>query len=689
MKKIIRICNLHCANCAREMEEELLELSGITSCSVDFINQRVTLDCEEEALKRAIHLIAHFEEVKIIDGNAPQKGESRLKEVLSIVISLLFFLPALIIQLVGGYPWVSFSLFLCAFLAAGWSVLVTVGKNFAKAFREGFRISTFLDENLLMVIASVGAFAIGENMEGAIVMLLYQLGELLQSVAVGSSRNAISRLAQLQSDSAIVLREGVQHTVSPEDLCVGDTLLIRRGDKIPVDCTLSKGRTQLDTKSLTGEAYLREVDEGDELLAGCVNEGDFVEATVLRPFSESAVSKILSLVEGATAQKAKPEKFITKFARIYTPVVVLLALVLAFIPPVFEGYTWSAFTRWLISALNFLVISCPCALIISVPLTYFSGVGALAKMGVLAKGAVYLDTLASVRIAAFDKTGTLTEGKFHVVKTHGAAQTLPLAAAIERHSSHPLAQAFAEVKSEYSVTSVKELSGMGLCAQEGADEVLVGSYRLMCERGIVCEEIRTEHSVVYVARAGQLVGAVEIGDRVKGDSKDAISALKGLGIRKTVVLTGDSEQRAKNAVEGLGVDEVHAELLPEQKSELASALKGEGTLLYVGDGINDTPVMALSDLSVAMGGLGSDAAIEASDMVLVSDNLNALPKAIRAARKTRKIVLENIVFSIAVKAVLMALSVVGMLPLWAAVLGDVGVMLLAVLNAMRMRAKIK
>ena len=678
MQKVIKIKNLDCAGCAAELSEELQGIAGVEKAVADFINQRVTLEySSDEALEKAIYTISHFEEVEIVDENAPEKKESRLKEILSIAISAAFFVPALVLDILGINEWVVFGLFLASFAAAGWSVVWNVFR-----FR-GFK--NILDENLLMTIAAIGAFALRQGMEGAAVMLLYQIGELLQSLAVGSSRGAITRLAQLKSDSAIRLTGDEQTEVSPEELAVGDVVLIRKGDKVPTDCTLLEGETSLDTKSLTGEAYYREAVVGDELLAGFVNVGNAVKAEVVRPASESAVAKILELVEGASANKAKPEKFITKFARIYTPVVVLLALFLAVIPPLFQSYN---FATWIVRALNFLVISCPCALIISVPLTYFSGVGALAREGVLVKGAAYLDLLARVKTAAFDKTGTLTEGKFTVGKTHGDMRALSLAASLEHKSAHPLARAFADIDAP-EAEDVEELSGLGISGMVGGKVIIAGNLRLMQERGIDVPEVQTASLVVYVAEDGKYLGAVEIEDRLRPEAEAALNALKKAGVEQIAVLTGDTKTRAEACLKTLPVDAVQAELMPEQKPERARELRQDGLLLYVGDGINDTPVMAESDISVAMGGLGSDAAIEASDLVLATDSLTALPKAMRGAKKTRRIVMQNIVFSIAVKVALMVLSVFGFIPLWAAILGDVGVMLLAVLNSMRMRAKIK
>lgn len=699
MKKVIKIRNLDCAACAAELGEELSELEGISDVSADFVTQRVTLNYESEKhLQKAIYVISHFEEVEIIDANAPVKKEGHLKEVVSICVSTALYVPALILHLLDLSHVASLVLFLGAFVASGWSVVWQVCRNFVRMFRDGFRIGTLLDENLLMLIASVGAFAIGQEAEGAVVMLLYQIGELLQGLAVGSSRNAITRLMSLQSDRAIRIKDGIREQVNPEELAIGEVILLRKGDKIPVDCRLLDEEASLDTKSITGESYLKTVRVGGEMLAGCVNAGGAIKAEVIRPVSESAVARILELVENSAAKKAKPEKFITKFSRWYTPAVVLIALVIAIVPPLFQNYN---FIEWIVPALNFLVISCPCALIISVPLTYFSGVGTLARYGVLTKGAVYLDALASVKVAAFDKTGTLTEGKFGIAGLVGDERAVVLAAALEKASSHPLSQAFEDISSP-SPASVEEVAGRGVTGIVEGKRVAVGSMKFMSELGIACEEfcsdarkeciseeICSDALRVYVAEEGICIGCVMISDVVRPEAASALSALKQTGVEHIAVLTGDTKARAESALSALPVDEVCAELLPQQKPEIAERLKARGTLMYVGDGINDTPVMTASDVSVAMGGLGSDAAIEASDFVLAGDRLSALPKAIKGAKKTRKIVIENIVFSIAVKVVLMVLSLCNLLPLWIAVLGDTGVMLLAVLNSMRMRAKIR
>ena len=687
MKKLVKIENLDCAACAAELEEELSAIKGLNEVSVDFVTQRVSYDYEtDEANDMAVYTISHFEEVRIVDGNAPQKKEKRLKEIISIVISACFFLPAFVLSFFESVnEWIGFGLYLASFAAAGWLVVWAAVRNLPKVFKNGFHPALLLDENLLMLVAAAGAFALRESMEGAIVMLLYDIGELLQSVAVASSRKSISSLAALKSVAAILIDGETQREVSADELKAGDMIFIRKGDKIPADCVLREGNALLDTKSLTGEPVFREVNAGEEMLAGCVSVGGVVKAEVVRPSSESAVQKILDLVENSASKKAAPEKFITRFARWYTPIVVLVALIVAVVPPLFQGYN---FAQWIQTALNLLVISCPCALIISVPLTYFSGVGSLARCGVLAKGATYLDAPSGVKAAAFDKTGTLTEGKFRVCRVNGE-RALLLAAAAERGSSHPLAEALREIDTPYNAENAEEIAGMGLrCTVEGK-QILVGGARLMRENGVEFSEIEGVHAATYVAEEGVLVGSVEFEDSLKPDAKEALTALKKAGVGYIAVLTGDSKARAEAALKGLPVDEVCADLLPEEKPACAEKLKAHGALLYAGDGINDTPVMAASDVAVSMGSLGSDAAIEASDLVLASDNLSALPKAVKAAKKTRKIVTENIVFSIVVKVALMALSVAGFIPLWAAVLGDVGVMLLAVLNSMRMRRKIK
>ena len=487
--------------------------------------------------------------------------------------------------------------------------------------------------------------------------------------------------------------------MKPEELTVGDILLVKAGERAPVDGILLTESALLDVKSLTGESDLKGVREGDEILSGSINAGGVYEMKVLRPYKDSAVARILEMVENATAGKAAPEKFIAKFAKIYTPAVCLLAVLMAVCMPLLGGlatqgaFVFINFEHWLRSALIFLVVSCPCALVISVPLTYFSGIGACAKNGILVKGATYLDVAAKAKIVAFDKTGTLTEGNFTVCAAHADGvdenELLALTAAVEQKSSHPIAKAFAGVATEYTAQEVTELTGRGLQGTVNGEEMLVGNELLLTERGIIFEKRESAYTFVYVAKNGHYIGVIEVGDRLRKESKAAIAELKSLGLNRSVMLTGDRLERAQKIANEAGMYEVKAELLPDEKLEYAQELKKDGGVIYVGDGMNDAPVMLTADCAVSMGALGSAAAVEASDFVLIADDLSALPKCIRIARKTRNIVIQNIVFSIVMKLGFMVLGALGVLPIGLAVFADVGVMLLAVLNSFRVRTAYK
>ena len=549
------------------------------------------------------------------------------------------------------------------------------------------------DENFLMTLAAVGAIVLGVTtgdglFEGVAAMLLYRVGELLQSVAVGSSRRSITRLMDLKSDTATLIRGEERLVVSPESLVVGDKILIRAGEKVPVDCRICEGETSLDMKSLNGEAVPREVKTGDELLSGAINITGAIECEVLREYKNSAVAKILELVENSTAKKAKPEKFITKFAKYYTPIVVIAALLVAGLVPtiicaVNGAFVWPTYGDWIYKALSFLVISCPCALVISVPLSYFGGIGRCAKFGILVKGSTCIDQLAKAYVAAFDKTGTLTEGVF-AVKSSSSKQALELAACAEKYSSHPIAVAFKDVETPYVAKDVKEVAGRGVVCVADGKTLLCGNAKLLEESGVKFTPAESVSTLVYVALDGAYVGVIEIDDRVKDGAKQALEELKKSGIGGVYMLTGDNKPRAEAVAEELGLDGVYAQLLPDEKLETAKALKEKGGLIYAGDGINDAPVMTVADCAVSMGQVGSDAAIEASDVVLVSDNLSLLLKARRIAKGTRRIVIQNIVGSLIVKFAIMALSIaIPTFPLIASIFADVGVMLIAVCNALR------
>lgn len=688
--KRIKIKNLCCANCGRELEEELNAVNGV-SATVDFMNMTVVVAADSpEAYDKAIDVITHFEDVEIDDGGRKNEGvlRSHIKEILQIAISIVFFIPAVIIDFVtSGDVWtyIDYALYALAFIPVAYPVIWNTIRNVAAG--------KIFDENFLMTIAAIGAIVLGVFtgdglMEGVAVMLLYQIGELLQSVAVGSSRRSISRLMDLKSDSATLIKDGKTIVVAPEALSVGDTILIKAGEKVPVDCVLTKGATSLDMKSLNGEAMPREVCEGDHILSGSINISRVIEARVERAYSDSAVAKILELVENSTARKAAPEKFITKFARYYTPAVVIAAVLVAALVPtiicaVQGAYLWDIYRQWIYRSLSFLVISCPCALVISVPLSYFGGIGRAAKFGILVKGSTCLDELARATVAAFDKTGTLTEGTF-AVKSYSSEEALKIAAAAEKFSSHPIAAAFADVATPYAAEGAEEVAGRGVKCTIGGGIALCGNAKLLEENGVSFTPLDSVSTTIYVAMNGQYIGVIEVDDRIKQGAKEALSELKASGINNIAMLTGDGERRAQAVAEELGLDECYAGLLPDRKLEKARDLKQRGGLIYVGDGINDAPVMTVADCAVSMGKVGSDAAIEASDVVLVSDSLSLLPKARRIAKGTRAIVFQNIIGSLLIKFAIMALSVaLPSFPLIVAIFGDVGVMLLAILNAMR------
>ena len=693
MKKRLKIVGLDCPVCAGDLESLIKQIDGVQSATLVFVQGRLTVEVETpEILQTVIEAVNGFENAKVVeetDGVAEMK-KAHLCAWLRIGASALFLAAALLLQYLGGQPLtqiLSYISFALAYLAVAYPVLIATVKNIAKG-----KIFT---ENFLMTLASIGAVILGEYAESVAVMLLYQLGELLQSIAVGSSKRSLTQLMQLKSETATKVVGEEQIAVSPEELCVGDVVLVRKGERIACDGVLLDARAALDTKSLTGEAAYKTVAQGEEMLAGCVNAGEAFTMRITRDYENSAVQKILDLVEHSMEHKAEPEKFITKFARIYTPIVCLMALLLAILPPLVMGIAGMAETgsfafvdgkRWITSALTFLVISCPCALVISVPLSYFAGIGACAKAGVLVKGAAYLDAASNIATVAFDKTGTLTQGNFGILKVMPLSATedevLAVAAALEQYSTHPIAGAFSGVAVTERAEAVQEFIGRGLCGSYQGKEALIGTYTFACEKGIDAEERISTDTVLYVALGGVLIGMLEIGDAAREDSVTALEELKEMGIR-SVMLTGDTPARAQNLANAVGMTAFKAGLLPDAKVAAAKELKQNGRLMYVGDGINDAPVMAEADCAVSMGSLGSAAAIEASDFVLISDKLTALPKLIKTAKKTKGIVWQNILFSVAMKVLFMVLGAFGILPLWAAVFADVGVMLLAVANSLR------
>lgn len=567
---------------------------------------------------------------------------------------------------------------IAAILVVGVEVVIDGAKNLVHG--------EFLNEDTLMIIAGVVAFIIGDAFEGILIISLFRVGEMLEDVATGNSLREVAGLMALKSEVAHLVKEGGVSDVSPEDVSVGSLIRVLNGEKIPLDGEVVEGSSSLDTAALTGESRYREVEIGDSVVSGAINVGGVLVIRTTKAYSESTVKKILDLVSDAAQGKTKSERFITKFAKVYTPLVVAIAVLIAVVPPLFDGMN---FTKWIYSALSFLVVSCPCALVISVPLSFFISIGSLAKKGVLVKGSKYLENLAICDAILFDKTGTLTKGNFAVkavVPMNGFTEEeiTAFAASAERYSNHPLAKAISELSHRaVALTDVHEIAGKGVRAVAEEKTLLVGSRKLLADFGI--SAAATEDASVYVAVDGVFAGYVEIRDEIKPTTKTAIAALRRTGVRKLVMLSGDNRRIASEVAESLGLDGYEAELLPDAKVEAAEKYRKEslGKTVYVGDGINDAPVLALADVGVAMGGLGSDAAIESADAVIMNDDLTKLSVAIRAAKKARRIVTENIVFSLAVKVIIMALSLVIALPIWVALFGDVGVMLLAVLNSFR------
>ncbi len=593
----------------------------------------------------------------------------------------------------GAHTAVRIAAFLLPYAFVGWRVLYKAGRNIAHG--------QVFDENFLMSLATVGAFAVGEYPEAVFVMLFYRVGELFEELAVGRTRASVASLVNIRPDTAHVEREGEVLTVDPAEVAVGEIILIRPGERVPLDGIVVEGNTTLDTSALTGESLPRDAAVGDAVASGCVNLSGVLRVRVSKIYGQSTVTRILALAESAAERKSKSEHFITRFARYYTPCVVVAAVLLAVVPPlIFGAGDGGVWREWIGRALSFLVISCPCALVISVPLTFFAGIGGASRRGILIKGSAYLEAFAACDTLVFDKTGTLTEGRFSVSDVRpaggfGADELLALAAAVERDSTHPIARALVAACEESvpgtvaRAENVEEIAGHGMTAQVAGRRVAVGHARLMERVGAsVLDGAGAPGSTVFVAVDGIYAGRITVTDTIRPEAAEAVAALARGGVRRTVMLTGDRPESAAAVAASVGVSEFHANLLPTDKVErleaiLAEPARGQGKVAFVGDGINDAPVLARADVGIAMGGMGADAAIEAADIVLMQDCLSALPEARRICRKTRAIVRQNIVFALAVKAVVLILGACGLAPLWLAVFADVGVSVLAILNAMR------
>ena len=609
------------------------------------------------------------------------------ESVIKIAAAALLLAAAIYIERHTQWQvWQYLLLYLVPYLIVGWDTL----KEAAEALAHG----EAMDENFLMSIATLGALGIGflpgaatQFPEAVFVMLFFQVGELFEGIAEGRSRRSVAHLLDIRPDTACVERDGALQTVAPQEVAVGETILVRPGDKVPMDGVVLEGRSSLDTVALTGESVPREAGPGDAILSGCVNLDGVLRVRTTKAFGESTASRILELVENAAENKSRSEHFITRFARLYTPVVVALAVLLALIPPLFTG----AWSTWIYRALMFLVVSCPCALVISIPLTFFGGIGGASRRGILVKGAAYLDTLARVRTVVFDKTGTLTEGVFEVTAVHpeniDEQELLHLAAHVERHSTHPVAaalrHAYPDEQDDCEVADIREYAGQGLTARVNGLTVAVGSSRLMERIGAAWRPCTHKGTIIHVAVEGGYAGHIVISDRIKEDAAEAVSGLRAAGVRKTVMLTGDQRAIAESVAGTLGLDEWHAGLLPADKVACVERLLPEGPLAFVGDGINDAPVLARADLGIAMGALGSDAAIEAADVVLMDDKPSKVAAAIRIARRTLHIARQNMWLAIGIKLAVLVLAACGLATLWMAVFADVGVTVLAVLNAMR------
>ncbi|MBO5546566.1 MAG: cadmium-translocating P-type ATPase [Bacteroidales bacterium] len=609
------------------------------------------------------------------------------ESVIKIAAAALLLAAAIYIERHTQWQvWQYLLLYLVPYLIVGWDTL----KEAAEALAHG----EAMDENFLMSIATLGALGIGflpgaatQFPEAVFVMLFFQVGELFEGIAEGRSRRSVAHLLDIRPDTACVERDGALQTVAPQEVAVGETILVRPGDKVPMDGVVLEGRSSLDTVALTGESVPREAGPGDAILSGCVNLDGVLRVRTTKAFGESTASRILELVENAAENKSRSEHFITRFARVYTPVVVALAVLLALIPPLFTG----AWSTWIYRALMFLVVSCPCALVISIPLTFFGGIGGASRRGILVKGAAYLDTLARVRTVVFDKTGTLTEGVFEVTAVHpeniDEQELLHLAAHVERHSTHPVAaalrHAYPDEQDDCEVADIREYAGQGLTARVNGLTVAVGSSRLMERVGAAWRPCTHKGTIIHVAVEGGYAGHIVISDRIKEDAAEAVSGLRDAGVRKTVMLTGDQRAIAESVAGTLGLDEWHAGLLPADKVACVERLLPEGPLAFVGDGINDAPVLARADLGIAMGALGSDAAIEAADVVLMDDKPSKVAAAIRIARRTLRIARQNMWLAIGIKLAVLVLAACGLATLWMAVFADVGVTVLAVLNAMR------
>lgn len=681
---------LNCANCARKIEEKVGKMEGVKESNLNFTTTTLNVKLErkvkeEHAINEIKKIVEALEphvkvEKKVSGKTNVQKAKFEVKPTL--IIGTILYLVAVIGDFKGALALI---LFVASYLLIGGKVVLTAIKNIARG--------QLFDENFLMTVATIGAFSINEYPEAVAVMLFYEIGETIQGYAVNRSRSSISSLMDIRADYANIIIDGKEKKVSPETVQVEDVILVKPGEKIPLDGVVIEGESFVDTSALTGESVPRKIVVNDEILSGGINTSGVLKVKVTKKFGESTVSRILEMVENAASKKANTEKFITKFAKVYTPIVVGLAILIAVVPSIFIKD--ALFSTWLYRALVFLVVSCPCALVVSVPLGFFAGIGGASKKGVLVKGSNYLELLKDLETVVFDKTGTLTEGVFTVTEINTndiqKEKLIEIAAMAESFSNHPIAisiiKEYGKEIDKEVIKEYEEIAGHGIKAVINNEEVLIGNAKLMNQFNISYNEVDSIGTVVYCAINGEFKGSIVISDKIKENAAEALINLKAAGVKKTVMLTGDNKKTAEKVGEKVNIDEVHSELLPlgkvKEVEKLLKASNKNGRLAFVGDGVNDAPVLARADIGIAMGGIGSDAAIEAADVVLMKDDINALVDAINVSKKINKILWQNIIFALGIKVIVMVLGTFGIANMWTAVFADVGVTIIAIINSTR------
>ena len=681
---------LNCANCARKIEEKVGKMEGVKESNLNFTTTTLNVKLErkvkeEHAINEIKKIVEALEphvkvEKKVSGKTNVQRAKFEVKPTL--IIGTILYLIAVIGDFKGALALI---LFVASYLLIGGKVVLTAIKNIARG--------QLFDENFLMTVATIGAFTINQYPEAVAVMLFYEIGETIQGYAVNKSRSSISSLMDIRADYANIIIDGKEKKVSPETVKVEDIILVKPGEKIPLDGIVVEGESFVDTSALTGESVPRKIAVNDEILSGGINTNGVLKVKVTKKFGESTVSRILEMVENAANKKANTEKFITKFAKVYTPIVVALAILIAVVPSIFIKD--ALFSTWLYRALVFLVVSCPCALVVSVPLGFFAGIGGASKKGVLVKGSNYLELLKDLETVVFDKTGTLTEGVFTVTEINTnniqKEKLIEVAAMAESFSNHPIAisiiKEYGKEIDKEVIEEYEEIAGHGIKAVINNEEILIGNAKLMNQFNISYNEVDSIGTVVYCAINGEFKGSIVISDKIKENAGEALINLKAAGVKKTVMLTGDNKKTAEKVGEKVNIDEVHSELLPlgkvKEVEKLLKASNKNGRLAFVGDGVNDAPVLARADIGIAMGGIGSDAAIEAADVVLMKDDINALVDAINVSKKTNKILWQNIIFALGVKVIVMVLGTFGIANMWTAVFADVGVTIIAIINSTR------